>query len=155
MEELKSGRRMNHDQTINRPQANCVLPKRNERNAMEQVLKIDDVMELLCLSRPSIEKRVRLARQGKSNFPLPFTQKGQKIRWTESAFKRWFEQEDVANEQATPKYRAHKAHKVRKQDHADRVLRHTKKERRSAPVATTPVAPVAPINNGGFDDEEF
>ena len=53
------------------------------------IYQIEDVMALLKKSRPTIDRWCEETRQGKNDFPLPFTQKGRRVMWTADAIHDW------------------------------------------------------------------
>jgi predicted DNA-binding transcriptional regulator AlpA len=59
---------------------------------MERLLTVAEVLDLLQISRPTLGRYVKLARQGESNFPLPL-QTGAKTKrlWLPAAIEQWSE----------------------------------------------------------------
>ena len=64
----------------------------SERGTMKQFLTVVEVLDLLRISRPTLGRYVKLARQGGSDFPLPI-QTGVKTKrlWHPAAIERWSE----------------------------------------------------------------
>ena len=56
---------------------------------VQRVLLIEDLIALLRVSRPTIERRVREAREGKSDFPIPFSEPRRRMLWDAYAVEQW------------------------------------------------------------------
>jgi len=57
---------------------------------MEQrIYLISDLVALLRLSRSTIDRRTREARDGKTDFPLPISAPGQRLLWDARAVEQW------------------------------------------------------------------
>ena len=57
---------------------------------MEQrIYLISDLVALLRLSRSTIDRRTREARDGKSDFPLPISAPGQRLLWDKRSVDQW------------------------------------------------------------------
>jgi predicted DNA-binding transcriptional regulator AlpA len=54
-----------------------------------QILQITDVMALLKVSRPTVDRWVAESRAGKNDFPVPFTPPSRKLLWTSAAIEEW------------------------------------------------------------------
>jgi predicted DNA-binding transcriptional regulator AlpA len=64
-----------------------------------QVLRIEDVVALLRVSRPTVDRWVQESREGKNDFPLPFSAKGRRVLWTADVIQNWIQSKQSA---ATP-----------------------------------------------------
>lgn len=62
-----------------------------------KVLKVEDVAERLGNSPPTISRWCEESRQGRNDFPLPFSQRGRRRLWTADAIEEW-----IARRQSAP-----------------------------------------------------
>ena len=54
-----------------------------------RILLIDDLVALLRLSRSTIDRRTREARDGKIDFPIPISASGQRMLWDINTVEQW------------------------------------------------------------------
>jgi len=62
----------------------------------QRILLVEDVTELLRVSRCTIDRWVREAREGKSDFPIPFSQPGRRMLWDAHVMEQWLENRNKA-----------------------------------------------------------
>ena len=63
----------------------------------KRILRIEDLLELIPVSRATFDRWIREARQGISDFPLPFTQPGRRCLWDSHVIEEW-----IANRHRAP-----------------------------------------------------
>ena len=61
-----------------------------------RILEIEDVIALFRSSRATIDRWVREARDGKSDFPIPFSPPGRRMLWDAHVIERWLENRNKA-----------------------------------------------------------
>jgi len=55
----------------------------------QRVLLIEDLITLLRVSRPTLDRWVREARAGKGDFPMPFSEPQRRMLWDANAVEQW------------------------------------------------------------------
>jgi predicted DNA-binding transcriptional regulator AlpA len=55
----------------------------------QRVLLIEDLIALLRVSRPTLDRWIREAREGKSDFPIPFSEPRRRMLWDAYAVEHW------------------------------------------------------------------
>ena len=58
---------------------------------MYKLLTLNEVSEIMQISPSTIKRRVKLAREGKSSFPVPIFKKGMKCLWVADEIMSWKE----------------------------------------------------------------
>jgi len=67
-----------------------------------ELLNIDKVAELLHLSKPNIYLKIQLRRQGKSDFPLPITDRKQRHLWLADEIEKYVLRRNAQNNPSSP-----------------------------------------------------
>ena len=67
-----------------------------------ELLTIDRVAELLHLSKPNIYLKIRLRREGKTDFPLPITDNKQRHLWLADEIERYILRRNEQNNPTSP-----------------------------------------------------
>ena len=55
----------------------------------KRILRIEDLLELIPVSRATFDRWIREARQGINDFPLPFTRQGRRCLWDSHVIEEW------------------------------------------------------------------
>jgi len=61
-----------------------------------RILEVEDVITLFRRSRATIDRWVREARDGKSDFPVPFSAPGRRMLWDAHVIEQWLENRNKA-----------------------------------------------------------
>jgi predicted DNA-binding transcriptional regulator AlpA len=84
---------------------------------MTKILKKKDVAKSLGVSCPTIDRWSEETRQGLNDFPLSFTQRGQRQLWTASAIEEWIARRQAAQSPVNvPPARQSKAEAKKRQE---------------------------------------
>ena len=102
---------------------------------MLKTYRIEDLVELLGVSRATLDRWLAESRAGKNDFPLPFSRPGRRLIWTAEAVESWIEakQKEVAPN-IPPKSEKQKAREfIERQERAQRALQRHGLNRKTNP----------------------
>ena len=68
----------------------------------QRILRIEELLALIPVSRPTIDRWTREAREGRGDFPIPFSEPGRRMLWDAHVVERWLENRNNATSPAAP-----------------------------------------------------
>ena len=68
----------------------------------QRILRIEELLALIPVSRPTIDRWTREAREGKGDFPIPFSAPGRRMLWDAHVVEKWLENRNNVNVPVPP-----------------------------------------------------
>ena len=69
---------------------------------MKRILRMEDVLALIPMSRPTIDRWVKESREGLNDFPVPTSRPGRRILFDAQAVEAWIENRNRSSPTVTP-----------------------------------------------------
>ena len=86
----------------------------------KRILRIEDLLELIPVSRATLDRWIREAREGLNDFPIPFSQPGRRMLWDNRVIEQWIAERHLASLPNVPPI---KSERQRAKDYEERQRR--------------------------------